>query len=75
MAPLLRVAPFRPWRARLIQTELPSVAAKVLDKTVRITRDRLAAVAGELARRDPLRARPPPPSPRPSALPWRKAAT
>lgn len=46
--PLLRVAPFRPWRARLIQTELPSVAAKVLDKTVRITRDRLAAVAGEL---------------------------
>ena len=45
---LLRVAPFRPWRARLIQTELPSVAAKVLDKTVRITRDRLAAVAGEL---------------------------
>ena len=46
--PLLRVAAFRPWRARLIQTELPSVAPKVLDKTVRITRDRLAAVAGEL---------------------------
>jgi molybdenum cofactor cytidylyltransferase len=50
--PLLRVAPFRPWRARLIQTELPSVAAKVLDKTVRITRDRLATVAGELAGED-----------------------
>ena len=47
--PLLRVAPFQPWRARLIQTELPSVPAKVLDKTVRITRDRLASVAGELA--------------------------
>ena len=46
--PLVRVAPFRPWRARLIQTELPSVAAKVLDKTVRITRDRVAAVGGEL---------------------------
>lgn len=46
--PLLRVAAFRPWRARLIQTELPSVAAKVLDKTVRVTRDRLAAVAGDL---------------------------
>ena len=46
--PLLRVAPFRPWRARLIQTELPSVPPKVLDKTVRITRDRVAAVQGEL---------------------------
>ena len=45
-------APFRPWRARLIQTELPSVAAKVLDKTVRITRDRIAAIGGELRRRD-----------------------
>ncbi len=48
-SPLLRVASFLPWRARLIQTELPSVPGKVLDKTVRITRDRLAAVAGELA--------------------------
>lgn len=46
--PLLRVAAFRPWRARLIQTELPSVAAKVLDKTVRITRERVAALSGEL---------------------------
>ena len=46
--PVLRVAPFRALRARLIQPELPSVAAKVLDKTVRVTRDRLAAVAGEL---------------------------
>jgi molybdenum cofactor cytidylyltransferase len=47
--PLLRVAAFRPWRARLIQTELPSVTAKVLDKTVRITEARLAAVGGSLA--------------------------
>ena len=46
--PLARVAPFRSWRARLIQTELSSVAAKVLDKTVRITRDRIAATGGEL---------------------------
>ena len=46
--PLLQVSPFQPWRARLIQTELPSLPAKVLDKTVRITRDRLAAVDGEL---------------------------
>jgi molybdenum cofactor cytidylyltransferase len=47
--PLVRVAPFAPWRARLIQTELPSVAPKVLDKTVRVTRDRVVAAGGELA--------------------------
>lgn len=46
--PLVRVAAFRPWRARLIQTELSSVTTKVLDKTVRITRDRVEAVGGEL---------------------------
>ncbi|HEX6010332.1 MAG TPA: molybdopterin-binding/glycosyltransferase family 2 protein [Geminicoccaceae bacterium] len=46
--PLVRVAPFAPWRARLIQTELPSVAPKVLDKTVRVTRDRVVAAGGEL---------------------------
>ncbi|MGD9507984.1 MAG: NTP transferase domain-containing protein [Geminicoccaceae bacterium] len=46
--PMVRVAPFRRWTARLIQTELPGVPAKVLDKTVRITRDRLAALSGEL---------------------------
>ena len=34
--------------ARLIQTELPSVAPKVLDKTVRITGDRVRATGGEL---------------------------
>jgi molybdenum cofactor cytidylyltransferase len=47
--PLVRVAPFRPWRARLIQTELPSVAAKVLDKTVRVTRERVEHTGGELS--------------------------
>ena len=46
--PLVRVAAFRCWRARLIQTELPSLSPKVLDKTVRITRERLATVKGEL---------------------------
>jgi molybdenum cofactor cytidylyltransferase len=46
--PLVRVAPFAPWRARLIQTELPSVAPKVLEKTVRVTRDRVVAAGGEL---------------------------
>ncbi|MEK0082780.1 NTP transferase domain-containing protein [Benzoatithermus flavus] len=47
--PLVRVAPFRPWRAWLIQTELPSVAQKVLDKTVRVTRERVEHVGGELS--------------------------
>lgn len=46
--PLVRVAPFRSWRARLIQTELPSVAPKVLDKTVRVTRERVERIGGEL---------------------------
>ncbi|MFL5332910.1 MAG: NTP transferase domain-containing protein [Geminicoccaceae bacterium] len=46
--PPVRVAAFRPWRARLIQTELPGMAGKVLDKTVRVTRERLAEVAGVL---------------------------
>lgn len=47
--PLVQLAPFEPRRVRLIQTELPTVAPKVLDKTVRITRDRVEAVGGELA--------------------------
>ncbi|MCB2054034.1 MAG: molybdopterin-binding/glycosyltransferase family 2 protein [Geminicoccaceae bacterium] len=47
-ASVLRLAPFRPLRADLIQTELPSVAAKVLDKTARITAERMAAVGGAL---------------------------
>lgn len=46
--PLVHVALFRPWRARLIQTELASVPAKMLDKTVRITRGRVEATGGTL---------------------------
>lgn len=46
--PPLRLAPFHRRRVRLIQTELPSVAPKVLDKTLRVTRDRIEAVGGEL---------------------------
>ncbi len=46
--PLLRVAPFRPLRYRLIQTELDGTSAKMLDKTVRVTADRVARVGGEL---------------------------
>lgn len=46
--PLLRVAPFRPLRYWLIQTVLPGTPAKVLDKTSRVTRERIASVGGEL---------------------------
>jgi molybdenum cofactor cytidylyltransferase len=47
-APLVRVAPFRPLAVRLIQTELSGTGAKMLDKTVRVTRERVEAVAGRL---------------------------
>lgn len=43
-APVLRLHPYRPRRARLIQTVLPGTNAKMLDKTVRITEDRLAGL-------------------------------
>ena len=46
--PLARLAPFRQPRVRLVQTVLPSVAPKVLDKTRRITADRVAALGGTL---------------------------
>lgn len=46
--PLVRVAPFRPWRCRLIQTALEGTSAKMLDKTVRVTADRVTRVGGEL---------------------------
>ncbi|MGE0715095.1 MAG: NTP transferase domain-containing protein [Alphaproteobacteria bacterium] len=47
-APLVRVAGYRPMAARLIQTTLPGVKASVLDKTVDVTRARLAALGGSL---------------------------
>jgi molybdenum cofactor cytidylyltransferase len=47
--PLVRVAPFNPWRCRLIQTALEGTSAKMLDKTVRVTADRVTRVGGELA--------------------------
>ena len=46
--PLLALHPLRPRRVALIQTELPSVKASVLDKTVEITRRRVEALEGEL---------------------------
>ena len=46
--PLLALHPLRPRRVALIQTELPSVKASVLDKTVGITRARVEALNGAL---------------------------
>ncbi len=46
--PLLRVAPFRAKRIALIQTRLPDTRAKVLDKTVEITRARVEALGSAL---------------------------
>jgi molybdenum cofactor cytidylyltransferase len=46
--PLVRVAAFRPLAVRLIQTVLPGTSAKMLDKTVRVTRERIEALGGRL---------------------------
>jgi molybdenum cofactor cytidylyltransferase len=48
-APFLRVAPFQPVRAALIQTRLPGTKPSVLVKTVEATRARLVALGGSLA--------------------------
>lgn len=48
MAPVLRVAPYRPVSAALIQTVLPGTKPGMLDKTVSVTRDRLTALGGAL---------------------------
>src|SRR6185437_1365111 len=45
---LVAVAPFAAKRAVLIQTELPGVKTSILDKTVDITRARLAALGSAL---------------------------
>jgi len=47
-ARLITVVPFAAKRAVLIQTELPGVKPSVLDKTVAVTRTRLAALGGTL---------------------------
>ena len=47
-APPLRVAPYRPLRAGLLQTELAGTRGPMLDKTVAVMRERLAALGGAL---------------------------
>jgi molybdenum cofactor cytidylyltransferase len=46
--PLLRVAPYRALDVALIQTRLPGTKESVLDKTVAVTAERIAAVGGRL---------------------------
>ncbi|BBK42339.1 4-diphosphocytidyl-2C-methyl-D-erythritol kinase [Allostella vacuolata] len=46
---LVRLAPYRPLAAILIQTRLPGMKESILDKTVGVTRARLSSVGGRLA--------------------------
>ncbi len=46
--PLIRVAPLRHEKVGLIQTRLPDMKASVLDKTARITAERLAVLGSDL---------------------------
>jgi molybdenum cofactor cytidylyltransferase len=46
--PALAGAAFRPKALTLVQTRLPDTADKVLDKTVRVTAERMAALGGSL---------------------------
>ena len=48
-AAVLALHPFIPRRVRLIQTELSSIKSSVLDKTARVTADRLAASGSVIA--------------------------
>lgn len=48
--PLLALRPFKPHRAALVATRLPSVKESVLDKTHRVLAARLAAMGSELAK-------------------------
>jgi molybdenum cofactor cytidylyltransferase len=48
-APVLRVAPFRSTAVALVQTRTAGMKESVLDKTVAVTRERLAALGSTLA--------------------------
>jgi molybdenum cofactor cytidylyltransferase len=47
--PVLRVAPFRPLRAALVQTKLPGLKAALIGKTTEVTRAKLGEMGAELA--------------------------
>ena len=46
---MLRVAPFRPLRAALVQTKLPGLKAALIEKTAEVTRAKLGEMGAELA--------------------------
>ena len=45
---LIRIAPFKPFRAGLIQTALPNTKQSVLDKTVRVLGERVETLGGAI---------------------------
>ncbi|MCW5677826.1 MAG: molybdopterin-binding/glycosyltransferase family 2 protein [Xanthobacteraceae bacterium] len=47
-APLVRVAPYRIKKVGVISTRLPGLAEKVIEKTLRVTRERLAPAGAEI---------------------------
>jgi molybdenum cofactor cytidylyltransferase len=47
-APVLRVAPFLPISVALVQTRTPGMKESILDKTVEVTRERVAGLGGTL---------------------------
>jgi molybdenum cofactor cytidylyltransferase len=47
-APLLRVAPYRIRKVGVVSTLLPGLAPRVIDKTIKITTDRLAPAAASI---------------------------
>jgi molybdenum cofactor cytidylyltransferase len=46
--PLIRVAPYKVRKIGVISTRLPGLAEKIIDKTVRVTRERLAPAGAEI---------------------------
>jgi molybdenum cofactor cytidylyltransferase len=46
--PLIRVAPYKVRKIGVISTRLPGLAEKIIDKTIRVTRERLAPASAEI---------------------------
>ncbi len=49
-APLLRVAPYRTRKVGVVSTLLPGLAVKVIDKTLKVTKHRLASTGASIIR-------------------------
>src|SRR5262249_9712816 len=62
--PLVRVAPYRVRRLGIVSTVLPGLADKVIEKTLRITAERIAPAGARIVagRRGPPETRAPPPA-------------